>query len=154
ARGRDNVSAVFVGAGPELARVREAAANLDRVTFTGAVGHDRMPAILAAADIGVAPFDVTAHAPLALDFYWSPLKTFESMAAGLPVVARDIPRLRRIITSGREGVLYDASDPQGLAQALERLAAPAADDQFDRASLGRAARERVVRDFGWDVHCR
>ena len=41
--------------------VREAAAGLDGVVFTGAVPHDAMPACLAAADIGVAPFDVGAH---------------------------------------------------------------------------------------------
>ena len=40
-----------------------------------------------AADIGVAPFDPARHAPLQLGFYWSPLKIFEYMAAGLPVVA-------------------------------------------------------------------
>ena len=35
-----------------------------------------MPACLAAADIGVAPFDLDAHKPLTLGFYWSPLKIF------------------------------------------------------------------------------
>jgi glycosyltransferase involved in cell wall biosynthesis len=150
ARGRRDVAAVLIGDGPELPRAREAAAGLDGVVFTGAVPHQRIPACLAAADIGVAPFDVTAHAPLALDFYWSPLKVFEYMATGLPVVAPDIPRLRRIVAHGREGVLYDANDPDALAGALERLAK----DRACRASLGAAARDRVVRDFGWNVHCR
>ena len=150
ARGRVDITAVMIGDGPELTRVRRAAAGVEGVVFTGAVSHDRMPACLAAADIGVAPFDVAAHAPLALDFYWSPLKIFEYMAAGLPVLAPDIPRLRRIVTHEREGLLYDASNPDGLASALERLA----EDAPTRASLGAAARDRVVREFGWDVHCR
>jgi glycosyltransferase involved in cell wall biosynthesis len=150
ARGRADITAVMIGDGPELARVRQAAAGVEGVVFTGAVSHDRMPACLAAADIGVAPFDVTAHAPLALDFYWSPLKIFEYMAAGLPVVTPDIPRLRRIIANGREGILYDATNPDGLALAIERLAGA----DTSRAALGAAARERVVREFGWDVHCR
>jgi glycosyltransferase involved in cell wall biosynthesis len=150
ARGRTDITAVMIGDGPELTRVRRAAAGVEGVTFTGAVSHDRMPACLAAADIGVAPFDVAAHAPLALDFYWSPLKIFEYMAAGLPVLAPDIPRLRRIVTHEREGLLYDASEPDGLALTIERLAK----DAPVRASLGAAARDRVVREFGWDVHCR
>jgi len=150
ARGRADITAVMIGNGPELARVRQAAAGVEGVVFTGAVSHDRMPACLAAADIGVAPFDVAAHAPLALDFYWSPLKIFEYMAAGLPVVTPDIPRLRRIIANGREGILYDAANPDGLALAIERLAGAGT----SRAALGAAARERVVREFGWDVHCR
>ena len=154
-RGRADITAVMIGDGPELARVRQAADGVDGITFTGAIAHDRMPACLAAADIGVAPFDVTAHAPLALDFYWSPLKIFEYMASGLPVVAPDIPRLRRIITNEREGLLYDAADPGGLAQTLERLAGDAGSEGRVRArALGGAARDRVVRDFSWSVHCR
>jgi glycosyltransferase involved in cell wall biosynthesis len=150
ARGRRDVTAVMIGDGPELPRVRDAAAGLERVTFTGAVRHDLVPACLAASDIGVAPFEVSAHAPLTLDFYWSPLKIFEYMSTGLPVVAPDIPRLRHIVADGREGVLYDASVPDALALSIERLA----DDTTLRKAMGAAARERAVREFGWDVHCR
>jgi glycosyltransferase involved in cell wall biosynthesis len=149
ARGRRDIMGVMIGDGPELPRVRHRAGRLDGVVFTGAVSHDRMPACLTAADIGVAPFDVAAHAPLALDFYWSPLKIFEYMAAGLPVVTPNIARLRRIVTHEREGLLYDASDPNALVLALERLT-----DSTFRAALGTAARRRAVREFGWDVHCR
>jgi glycosyltransferase involved in cell wall biosynthesis len=148
-RGSVQVKAVMIGEGPELTNVRRAAAGLG-VTFSGAVPHDEMPASLAAADIGVAPFDVDAHAPLAIDFYWSPLKVFEYMASGLPVIAPDVARLRQIVGSGREGVLYDSADPAALALAMERLAG----DDGLRRQLGGAARERVVAQFGWDVHCR
>jgi alpha-maltose-1-phosphate synthase len=159
ARGRSDIKAVLIGDGPELPRVRRAAEGTEGVVFTGAIAQERMPACLAAADIGVAPFDVAAHAPLALDFYWSPLKMFEYMAAGLPVVVPDIPRLRRLVTHEREGLLYEASNPEGLASALDRLAEPASPVQYApratlRAALGAAARERAVREFGWDVHCR
>ena len=149
------ITAVMIGDGPELARVRQAAAGVNGIAFTGAIDHDRMPACLAAADVGVAPFDVAAHAPLALDFYWSPLKIFEYMASGLPVVAPDIPRLRRIIGNEREGILYDSTDPGGLALALERLAGDAGSTAAAYTKgLGGAARDRVVREFSWSVHCR
>src|SRR5687768_11548326 len=61
ARGRDDIRAVFVGEGPELPRVRDATAGLDGITLIGAVPHEAVPAVLASADIGVAPFDVSAH---------------------------------------------------------------------------------------------
>ena len=83
-----------------------------------------VPAILAAADIGVAPFDVAAHPSLAHEFHWSPLKIFEYMASGLPVVAPRIERLANIVSDGEEGLLYDAADPDALADALEQLASP------------------------------
>ena len=148
ARGRSDIKAVLIGDGPELSRVRQAAEGIDGVTITGALPHSEIPASLAAADIGVAPFDVSAHAPLRLEFYWSPLKIFEYMASGLPVIAPRIERLTRIFRDGREGMLYDPAQQGSLAAALERLASPAL-----RSELGAAARARAVEQFSWRSHC-
>ena len=148
-RGIREVAAVFIGEGPELPRVREAAVGLKNVVVAGAVPHRLMPACLAAADIGVAPFDIAAHRPLALGFYWSPLKLFEYMAAGLPVVAPAVDRIPALVAHDGEGILYEPRAPQGLADALERLAGDAA----LRARLGHAARERAVREYSWRAHC-
>lgn len=147
--GRSDVRIVFVGDGPELARVRKSVADLDTVTVAGAIPHVQMPACLAAADIGVAPFDTGAHAPLQLAFYWSPLKIFEYMAAGLPVVAPALDRLSHIVRHDREGYLYAPAEPDGLAQALAHLA----NDPGLRERLGWAARARVEAEFSWDAHC-
>jgi glycosyltransferase involved in cell wall biosynthesis len=150
ARGRSDIGAVLIGDGPELPRVRAAARGIDTIVLTGALPHDRMPAALAGADIGVAPFDVEAHAPLALGFYWSPLKIFEYMAAGLPVVAPAIDRIGALVENGKEGVLYSpARHADALADALLTLATPEL-----RRQLGAAARERAVREYSWDAHCR
>jgi glycosyltransferase involved in cell wall biosynthesis len=153
ARGRKDVGAVLIGDGPERPRVQEAAAGIETIVFTGAIPHDRMPAALAAADVGVALFDVGAHAPLSIGFYWSPLKMFEYMASGLPVVAPAIDRIRSLVESGKEGLLYrvpdDGSHADALADALLQLT-----DVTLRGRLGAAARARAVRDYGWDAHCR
>jgi glycosyltransferase involved in cell wall biosynthesis len=139
---------VFIGDGPELPRVRDIARPLTRVTFTGALPHADMPSALAAADVGVAPFDAGAHAPLRLGFYWSPLKVFEYMASGLPVVVPDVGRLRELVAHDREGLLYAPPNPAALADALAAMAAPDV-----RRRLGAAARERAVREFSWSAHC-
>jgi glycosyltransferase involved in cell wall biosynthesis len=148
AAGDERFGAVFIGDGPERAAAVRAARDVPGVTFTGALPHSELPAALAAADIGVAPFDPAKHRPLRLGFYWSPLKIFEYMAVGLPVVAPALPRLGRLVEHGREGLLYDPSDPRGLDRALVALAEPAV-----RQRMGSAARERVVRDFSWSAHC-
>jgi glycosyltransferase involved in cell wall biosynthesis len=147
--GVGGLHAVFVGDGPELSRTREAAAGLSRATFTGPLPYEAMPACLAAADIGVAPFDAAAHPPLQIDFYWSPLKVFEYMASGLPVVAPRLPRLAELVADGREGCLYDPRDGiDGLAAALRALL-----DPVRRQAMGAAARSRAERDYSWTVHC-
>ena len=145
--GDDRFGALLIGDGPERRAAEQAARGLPGVTFTGPVQHAEMPGWLAAADIGVAPFDPVKHAPLRLGFYWSPLKVFEYMAAGLPVVAPALPRLGRLVESGREGLLYDPSDPRGLDRAIAALG-----DADLRTRMGQAARARVVSDFSWRAH--
>lgn len=148
ARGHKDIGAVLIGDGPELPRVRAAAAGIETIVITGALEHDRMPTALAAADIGVAPFDLAAHPPLALGFYWSPLKIFEYMASGLPVVAPAADRIPSLVADGREGVLYDPSRADALADALLTLRDPALGRR-----LGAAARERAERQYSWRAHC-
>jgi glycosyltransferase involved in cell wall biosynthesis len=140
---------VLIGDGPELPRVRYEAATTAGVECVGAVPHEAMPAALAAADVGVAPFDLSAHKPLTLGFYWSPLKVFEYMATGLPVVAPAVDRIPRLVTHEREGLLYDPQHPGALAKALERLM-----DGSLRQRLGSAARDRALHEYSWSAHCR
>jgi glycosyltransferase involved in cell wall biosynthesis len=147
--------AVLIGDGPERAglEARVAAERLTRVVFTGSLPYDAMPAALAAADAGVAPFDPDAHAPLRRGFYWSPMQVFEYMASGRPVVAPDLPRLRAILGGGggegEAGVLYDGAAPGALATALDTV-----EDADRRRRLGAAARARAEQHFSWAAHCR
>ncbi|MGE0449439.1 MAG: glycosyltransferase [Vicinamibacterales bacterium] len=148
ARGRSDIKVVLIGSGPEFAAVSAAAAGIPGIVLTGALKHDAVPACLAAADVGVAPFDVSRHPALALDFFWSPLKIFEYMASGLPVVVPRIPRMAQIVRDGLEGFLYDAGDPGALSAAIERAV-----DAAGRVRIGAAARARVVEHFSWQGHC-
>lgn len=116
---------------------------------TGALPYERMGAVVAAADIGVAPYDTARQRQLRLGFYWSPLKIFEYMASGLPTVT--VPRvpLTEIVRAGQEGVHVREADPGALADALLALA----DDPAERARLGASARRRVVERYSWAGHC-
>jgi glycosyltransferase involved in cell wall biosynthesis len=147
-RGDSRFAAVLVGDGPERAPAERAAGETPFIQFVGKVPHTDLPGFLAHADIGVAPFDAARHRPLQLGFYWSPLKVFEYMASGLPVVAPRLPRIQQLVEHGREGLLYDPDIPHALTDALARLA-----DSDYRHQLGAAARKRAVRDFSWDAHC-
>ncbi len=142
-------AAVFIGDGPERAAAERGAQRCPGVYFTGALPHDALPAALAAADIGVAPFEPARHAPLQLGFYWSPLKIFEYMAAACRSSRRRCRASRGSSSTGAKGLLYDPDDPRGLDQ----RARGAGRSGRPRAALGAAARARVVRDFSWDAHC-
>jgi len=95
----------------------------------GAVAHADVPALLSEADIGLAPY--APDAPT----YFSPLKLFEYLAAGLAIVAADIPGVSDIV--GRDGALLIApGDSDALAAAVAALAS----DAGERARLGQKAR--------------
>lgn len=146
-----NVHLLLLGDGPERAAAEAAARGAaDRWTFAGSVPHDQVPAYLALADVGVAPFNTAPHPALrAAGFYWSPLKIYEYMAMSLPVVTANIPPLDTTIREGQEGALFHEGDVDDLAAAIQRvLHAP------DRAEMGRRARARVVECYSWQRHCR
>lgn len=134
---------VLVGAGPEADALREQAARLgiaDAVEMTGAVDPTQVPDKLHGLDVGCAPYPADGEG------YFSPLKVYEYMAAGLPVVASGVGQLPTVITDGANGFLVPGSDPVALATALKNLAR----DPGLRARIGLAAREHVVRAHTWN----
>jgi len=54
-------------------------------------------------------------------YFTSPLKLFEYMAAGVPVVASDLPSLRDVLTTGENAWLVNPDDPSALAEGLKSL---------------------------------
>ncbi|HEV3377108.1 MAG TPA: glycosyltransferase family 4 protein [Thermoleophilaceae bacterium] len=118
-----------VGDGPGRPLLEEVGARV-----TGALPHAEVPAVLAGADIGIAPY--AADAPP----YFSPLKLFEYLAAGLAVVAAAIPGVTELVDE-RTAVLVPPGDPEALAGAVARLAA----DSLERERLGLAGRMLAQR---------
>ncbi len=126
---------LIVGDGPvraELEATARAQGLADRVTITGVVERDAVPAYVSAFDVALQP-EVVAYA--------SPLKLFEYMALGRAIVAPDAPNIREIVTDGDDCVLFDPKDPKGLLHAIERLAGDAA----LRERLGRGAVATIER---------
>lgn len=141
---------VFVGTGPELAEAQALATGYPGITFRGALPYADMPAVIQSADIGIAPFDTSAHPALqAAGFYWSPLKIHEYMACGLAVITSAITPLDRIVRHQSEGLLVPEGDVVALAEAITTLVA----DPATRAQYGVAARARVVAAYSWQQHC-
>ena len=100
------------------------------VTLAGAVPHEEVPRYLAAMDVAVAPY------PALGDFYYSPLKLYEYMAAGRPVVASRIGQVADVVRDGVTGLLHEPGNGEELLLALRRLRS----DERLRAELGSNAR--------------
>ena len=113
-----------IGDGPARDVVAAAGAEM-----LGAVPHEQVPRLLGEADIGLAPYSPDAPA------YFSPLKLFEYLAAGLAIVAADIPGVRDV-TGSEAAVLIPPGDAPALAREVAALAA----DHAARERLGSAAR--------------
>jgi glycosyltransferase involved in cell wall biosynthesis len=93
----------------------------------------------------VLPFPRTAHFARSA----SPLKLFEYMAAGRPIVASALESVEEVVEDERTALLVPPSDPDALASALARLA----DDPGLAERLGAAAREAVT-PFAWRARAR
>lgn len=137
----------IIGDGPERPALEERLRSLGAASATeilGAVPPGEIPGLLTSLHVGVAPYG-----PLR-GFYFSPLKIYEYMAAGLPVVASRIGQIPGAVRHGVEGLLVPPGDVPALGAALGRLAG----DPALRAVLGRAARRRVEAGHGWTAVAR
>lgn len=139
--------AVIAGGHPaeaDLGRLRELAATLgvaDRVTFTGMIPRKDVPALLADADVLVMPYFSTP----VIERYSSPLKLFEYMAAGKPILASDMASVREVLSDGVNARLVPPANADALAAGIANLIE-------DRALADRLARKAFedVQAYSWD----
>jgi colanic acid/amylovoran biosynthesis glycosyltransferase len=132
----------LVGDGPLRREIEEwiEQAKLDRhVRVHGAQPRPEVARILADADAAVLASYLTKQGKRE----GIPVALMEGMGAGLPVVASDISGIPELVEHGRTGLLFPPQNSTALADALQQLA----HDPQLRECMGRAGRERVLRDF-------
>ncbi len=141
-----SIHARIVGGHPaerDLPRLRALADRLalrDRVTFTGLVSRAEVRPHLQAADMLILP----NRATMISSAYTSPLKLFEYMAAGRPIVASDLPAIREVLRDEKNALLVPADDARALAAGMMRIA--------DDPAMGERLARRAFTDvaaFGW-----
>jgi glycosyltransferase involved in cell wall biosynthesis len=143
ARAEKKARLLIVGDGPLRGRLERFAARAglgDRIELAGSVPHHRIPALLWRFDVAVAPYADRGAS------YFSPLKIFEYMGAGLPIVASRIGQIAEVLSDGRTALLVPPGDAAALARATRRLMA----DGRLRRSLGRAAARAARGSFRWE----
>lgn len=137
-----NFELKIVGDGPLRPLLEKLAQKLgiqNRVAFTGAVEFEKIPKALKMFDALVAPY------PQMDGFYFSPLKIFEYMAAGKPIVASRIGQVAEILEDGKNALLVPPENPEALAAALLRLKS----DRKLGGLLGAQAQKVAKEKHGW-----
>jgi glycosyltransferase involved in cell wall biosynthesis len=126
----------------EIAELRQEAKRLglgdDRVIFTGQFGPDKVLLYLNAANVLTIPGTVT-------DVTASPLKMFEYMAVGKPIVCTDLPALREILDVD-SAVFFDLGDVESLTEALLKVASsPKLAEKIARGASRKAVEHTYAR---------
>jgi starch synthase len=109
----------------------------DAGTFLGAVPYEQVPALYHEFDAFVLPSHTEGL----------PRVVLEAQATATPVVATRVGGVPEVIDDRETGILCDVADPDGLATAIDRLAA----DEDERERLGVNGREAVEKAYSWDA---
>jgi glycosyltransferase involved in cell wall biosynthesis len=142
--GQPRARLLLGGEGPlrdDLARQAAGRGVENRVIFAGRVPWDKVPALLAAADIFALPSvrDESGNVD------GLPTVLLEAMSSGPAVVASDIGGVSLVIENGRTGLCVPPGDAQALAGAILSLAS----EPDKGLELGQAARRAVLERFNW-----
>jgi glycosyltransferase involved in cell wall biosynthesis len=116
----------------------------DRVCWTGQLPHHLIPGFLAALDIAVLPY------PALPGFSFSPLKLYEYLAAGVPIVASDLGQIRTTLEGGRWGALVRPGDPTALAEGIRGVLA----DPIRAGEIAAAGRRMALQEHTWEQRAR
>jgi glycosyltransferase involved in cell wall biosynthesis len=113
-----------------------------QVEMVGWAPFDQVPVHLAAADVALAVLQPIERYTVAL-----PVKLFEYMACGLPVIISDFPANRSVVEAADCGILVDPSDPEAVAAAIARLLA----NPVEARRLGQNGRRAFESKYNWQA---
>ncbi len=140
---------VVGGSESDLAKWR-AETSSPNLVWLGFRPQAELPSMYAAMDVVIMPYArsgvVGATGSSDITRWTSPMKMFEYMASGIPIVSSDLPVLREVLLDGVNAMLVEPGDVQAWCNALDGLLA----DPDLRYRLATAAHDDLVRSYTWD----
>ena len=134
---------VFVGDGAMCPAIEATVTEMpDRVVYLGRLHYAEVAGVVAHATVSLVPMMAPERETL-----FSPLKLYESMACGVPVVASDVTGISEVVSGCHCGILFPAGDAAAIAHA----AALVVSDPVEAREMGRRGRETVVARFSWQT---
>lgn len=138
-----NVDLVIVGDGRERDRVLAATQRHDHIRWLGTLPYRDVGPVIAGSLAALVPTSDLGGARVSP----SPVKLYEAMASGVPVVASDIVGVGEIVQRHGCGLVF----PAGVALELARRVADLAGDPNLAAAMGARGRAAAVESYSWDV---
>jgi len=135
------VDLVIAGDGRERGRIEAAARENARIRWLGTIPYSQTPALVARSMAALVPKSDSATSRFGL----SPLKLFEAMASGVPVVVSDLPGLGDLVRSHECGLTFPAGDADALARSVADLAS----DPTRSSEMGSRGRDAAVTRYSW-----
>lgn len=133
----------------DIAHWRDAASDVGNLHLHGFLPPRATDAFRMAMDVLLAPYQENTTAVAGrhrvTTKFMSPLKVFEYMASGRPIVCSDLPILREVLQDGRNALLVAPCDPEAWVHAIQRLR----DDPAQAGVLGARAQEDFLREYTW-----
>ncbi len=142
-----NLHVVFVGDGVERPAVEAVAAQVPHAHFLGRVPYTVLPSIIARA---VGSFVCTENLEGRGSTGLAPLKMFESLSCGVPVIATDMPFQADLIRNAECGIIIQPRDSLGVAKATAEMIA----NEDTRRGMGANGRNTVEKDHSWQARAR
>lgn len=136
------VALVMVGGGIEEAAVRQAHQNTGPVVYIGRLPYTEIGAVVARSLASLIIKEGTSATTGVM-----PLKLFESLGAGVPVVVTDFPGIRDVAHASGAGLVIPPGAPERLAAAVAQLAG----DTRKQERMGSQARDWVEAGHSWDA---
>ncbi len=127
---------------PKLEGEAQAEPGWLKVKFLGWADRAQIVSELTSASAGLVLLHPTPQYVISY-----PVKMFEYMAAGLPVIASDFPLWREIVDGAGCGLLVDPMDPRAIAEAMQWII----DHPEEAAEMGRRGRAAVEHTYNWEA---
>lgn len=127
----------------ELMNMTEKIGKSNKFIFTEAVPYKSVPLYINVSDVCVAPFIRARNERLGL----SPVKIYEYLACGKPVVASNVKGIGDLLRSSNSGIAVTPEDPNELADAIIKLL----QNKQLREQMGVNGRKLVVNEYTWEI---
>ncbi len=139
-----NVVLLLIGDGPERGAIENYIENnklSDSIILLGRIAHEKLPDYIATFDAGIMPDS---------NDYGSPMKIFEYMAQGCPVIAPDYGPILDVVQDGVHGFVFKKKDKMSLVEALVNITR----GQVDLEGIRRNCRTLIEEDRNWGNNAR